>query len=87
MKARIGLAGILLTIGLGGCAHRTAGMQSSTPANGVSPDRDVPSKRRGVITPSDPPTGIAGQQPTTGTDSGRIGESIGKGVGGGNTTP
>jgi hypothetical protein len=84
MKAPIGIAGISLLLALGGCAHRTAGAQ---PSNGGNPsaDGDVPSKKRGVIVPSDPNLNMSGGQPTsaTGTGGGRIDDSIGKGVGAG----
>ncbi len=69
---------------LGGCASRTAG---ETTVNGgqtsAGLDGGVPSKRHGLIVPSDPPMGISGSQSTTGTESGRIDDSMGKGVSGG----
>jgi hypothetical protein len=70
---------------LGGCASHTAG---ETTVNGgqtsAGLDGGVPSTRHGLIVPSDPPVGgIAGPQTTTGTESGRIDNSIGKGVNGG----
>ena len=84
MRSQIGFAGISLILVLGGCASQTAG---ETTVNGgqtsAGIDGGVPSQRHGVILPSDPPTGIAGSQTTTGTESGRIDNSIGKGISGG----
>jgi hypothetical protein len=86
MRAPIGIAAIFLLLPLGGCAHRTA---VAPPSNGgdvpASADGDVPSKKHGVMVPSDPKLNISGTQPTssTGTGGGRMDDSIGKGVGGG----
>jgi hypothetical protein len=84
MRSQIGFAGISLILLLGGCASRTAG---ETTVNGgqtsAGIDGGVPSKRHGLIVPSDPPMGISGSQSTTGTESGRIDDSMGKGVSGG----
>lgn len=84
MRSQIGFAGLSLFLVLGGCASQTAG---ETTVNGgqtsAGLDGGVPSQRHGVILPSDSPTGIAGSQTTTGTESGRIDNSIGKGVGSG----
>jgi len=83
MRAQLGLAISLLLVG-GSCAHRGAAPGSYDNHDSPAADRDVPSKRRGVITPSDPKLGIAGAQPasTTGTDSGHIDNSLGKGPSG-----
>jgi hypothetical protein len=79
MKSLIRIFGICSIAALGGCAHRAAG--GSVPVNG-----DVPSKSRGMILPSDP-AGPAATRTTTGTEGGRIDSSMGKGIGGGGTTP
>jgi hypothetical protein len=79
MKPLIRIFGISSIVALGGCAHRAA--DGSVPVNG-----DVPSKRRGVILPSDP-AGPAGTRTTTGTEGGRIDSSMGKGISGGGTSP
>lgn len=87
MRVPIGIAGISLLLALGGCAHRTAGAPPSNGGNAPSADGDVPSKKRGVVLPSDPKLNMSGTQPTssTGTGGGRIDDSIGKGVGGGSS--
>jgi hypothetical protein len=83
MRSELGLA-ISLVLGLASCAHRGAAPGSYDNHDSPAADRDVPSKRRGVITPSDPKLGIAGTQPTsaTGTDSGHIDNSLSKGPSG-----
>jgi hypothetical protein len=87
MSAKFGVAAVslILTLAVGGCAHRTAAATSPSGANDApAADGDVPSKRRGVIVPSDPKLGISGAQPpsATGTEGGRIDGSLGKGASG-----
>ena len=76
---QIGVLGLTAIIALGGCAHGASGGGTTAGDNGSSPvDGDVPSTRRGIILPSDPAMG-SGAKPTSGTQSGHIGDSLGKG--------
>jgi len=81
MRAQIRLVISLALLTAGACAHRTAAETPIGAPGASGADGDVPSKRRGVIVPSDPKLGIAGAQPTstTGTEGGRI-NSLGKGA-------
>ena len=57
-----------MLLALGGCAHRVAGAQTSNGGNApASADGDVPSKRHGIVVPSDPNLNVAGTQPTSAT--------------------
>jgi hypothetical protein len=88
MRALVRFAGLSTILAFGSCARQMSGAETVNGGNrSGAVDGGVPSKRHGLIVPSDPAVGISGPQSATGTESGRIDDSIGKGVGGGGSTP
>ncbi|HZL17529.1 MAG TPA: hypothetical protein VFG23_07275 [Polyangia bacterium] len=85
MSRPMGVAGLVLSLALGGCAHHSAAARQVITANDPSTEPDVPSKRRGVIVPNDPKLGISGAQAPsgTGTEAGHVDNSMGKNAIGG----